>query len=117
MVEKKAAAGVEIVSSNYFECAEHDHKTKSLDAHLKHLREEPHIMQFGSYPCQRCGKTVTVVPDYIDAPAPDSGLPKDNTKQVHKDFNMVSKRPGLNTVRGGLGTCEDCKKAVLKELQ
>ena len=117
MAEKKVNISPEIVSSNQFECAQCDFKTKDLNKQNQHLLEPQHQVAFGNYPCKLCGKTVTIVPDYIDKPAPGSELPEDNTKLVHEKFTMVSKRPSLGRIQGGLGTCEDCKERLKRELE
>lgn len=123
MPEKKTVnvGANEIVSASssgpIFECAEHKIKTKNQDAYLNHLKEVKHQLTFGNYPCKMCGRIVTVVPDYIDDPSPDSGLPKDNTKFLHNKFTMIKKRPSVNRISGGLGTCDNCKSDLVKELE
>ena len=102
MAEKKVGMSPEIVSSNQFECAQCDFKTKDLNKLNEHLLEPQHQVAFGNYPCKLCGKTVTIVPDYIDDPAPESGLDKSDAEELHKKFVMVTKRPSMARIQGGL---------------
>lgn len=117
---KKKADIVENVSASTsaptFECGVHGHKTKDITKHLEHLNGPDHVMLQGNYPCPVCKRMVTIVPDYIDAPAPDSELPEDNTKNVHKKFLMVSKRPEQTDVNTKFAPCDDCRKELLKRL-
>ena len=117
MVEKKVAPAVEVVSSSGFECTQCEFKTQDLSKMLEHERGNQHVTAFGNYQCSRCKKVVTIVPDYIDKPAPDSGLPQDNTNAVHKKFLMVKKRPSLASTRGNVAFCDDCKAVVRKEVE
>lgn len=117
MVEKKVSPGVEVVNSTKFECGLCGFETNNLNEHNEHLRLDVHPMTFGNYPCPRCKKQVTVVPDFIDKPSPDSGLPENNHDNLSKRFNMVKKRPSLASVRGNAGYCDDCKAIVRKELE
>jgi hypothetical protein len=114
--EKKVAGVTEIVGATSFECATHDVKFNNIQELQAHLKEETHEIGFGNYPCKICGKTVTIVPNYIDKPSPESGLPADNTEVIHKQFLMVSKRPTANQVAGGLGVCDNCKEELKKQL-
>ena len=114
--EKKIAGVTEMVGATSFECSTHDIKFNKLEELQAHLKKEPHEIQAGNYPCKICGKTVTIVPDYLDKPSPGSGLPDNNTEKVHKEFLMVKKRPTSNQVTGGLGVCDTCKEELVKQL-
>ena len=117
MAEKKVGMTPEVVSSNQFECAQCEFKTKDLNKLNQHLLEPQHQVAFGNYQCKLCKKIVTIVPDYIDDPAPESGLDKSDSEEIHKKLVMVTKRPSLARIQGGLGTCEDCKARLKKELE
>ena len=118
MAEKKSL--IEGVSSTatspVFECGQCGFKTKDLQKHQDHLIEHPHNVYSGNYPCKLCKKIVTIVPDYIDVPAPGSELPNNNQKLVHEKFKMVKKRPVQAQIAGGLGVCDDCREELRKQL-
>jgi hypothetical protein len=115
---KSVSMAPEMVGATGFECSAHDppFKTDSIEKLNAHLREEPHEIAFGNYPCKMCGKIVTIVPDYLDKPSPGSGLPEDNTKILHEKNLMVKKRPETAQVAGGLGVCDDCRQRLRDQL-
>jgi hypothetical protein len=127
MVDKKAAstpepkkvATTEMVGATGFECGAHDtpFKTDTFAKLQQHLRDSPHELSFGNYPCKICNKTVTIVPDYLDKPSPDSGLSENNSTALHGKYTMVAKRPDTAQVAGGLGVCDDCRKRLRDQLE
>lgn len=109
-------AGVEVVNSTAFECSQCGFKTQKQQEMFDHERDVLHTIASGNYPCGRCKKQVTIVPDYIDKPGKESGLPENNHDDLVKKFTMVTKKPSTASARGGSVYCEDCKKIIIKEI-